>query len=145
MNRLLMVSIHARLATGDRKTERRDLEKIVSIHARSCWKSHGNFQVSIHARLATGDGKSSEPAPTNTEHPHVRGENFVNHRTDTRKPGTSPRAWGKQFSALWHRAYNRNIPTCVGKTQAVDSQADDTAEHPHVRGENKAQRRPMSP
>ena len=34
----------------------------------------------------------------------------------------------------------RNIPTCVGKTQAVTHRRDDGKEHPHVRGENHGPR-----
>ena len=50
--------------------------------------------------------------------------------------GTSPRAWGKPSAPVWGDGNSRNIPTCVGKTTIQDQISQDSAEHPHVRGEN---------
>ena len=73
---------------------------------------------------------------TDSEHPHVRGENQAKSPMDEEPRGTSPRAWGKRNSRFAFVRQSRNIPTCVGKTAFGLWQFVFYTEHPHVRGEN---------
>ena len=75
---------------------------------------------------------------TKPEHPHVRGENCKSSGGWGSTPGTSPRAWGKHPVPADVGAYDRNIPTCVGKTRQYRALLRLCSEHPHVRGENRA-------
>ena len=49
---------------------------------------------------------------------------------------TSPPAWGKLSEERSIRGKDGNIPTCVGKTEAVWKEAQALSKHPHLRGEN---------
>ncbi len=71
-----------------------------------------------------------------SEHPHVRGENTNSCVARSSIAGTSPRAWGKPVIDGVRSAYQRNIPTCVGKTERPERCGRVAVEHPHVRGEN---------
>ena len=72
-----------------------------------------------------------------SEHPHVRGENFLFSIRRKASLGTSPRAWGKPPPKAPACNSFRNIPTCVGKTARKTQGKQIKAEHPHVRGENQ--------
>ncbi len=75
---------------------------------------------------------------SNSDHPHVRGENPQNASCWNGVNGPSPRAWGKRCAHdLYHRL-RRTIPTCVGKTVGNDHAHLQSRDHPHVRGENDA-------
>ncbi len=55
--------------------------------------------------------------------------------------GAPPRAWGGHAGgSAAHRA-RRSTPTCVGRTSAVGVRSTRTPEHPHVRGEDRGERR----
>ncbi len=71
------------------------------------------------------------------KHPHVRGE-------DPAKAGlrrvcveTPPRAWGRQGRDFYAWRYDRNTPTCVGKTRWGSVANAVVWKHPHVRGEDQ--------
>ena len=73
-----------------------------------------------------------------SEHPHMRGENLSRIESPRHRNGTSPHAWGKlQVDGRVFR-HRRNIPTCVGKTAPANASSHGTAEHPHMRGENRS-------
>ena len=55
------------------------------------------------------------------KHPHLRGENLDARHQANRGWETSPPAWGKQMREVSARNASRNIPTCVGKTGAVEA------------------------
>lgn len=55
------------------------------------------------------------------KHPHLRGENQVSSWIGLYFGETSPPAWGKQMREVSARNASRNIPTCVGKTGAVEA------------------------
>ena len=66
----------------------------------------------------------------------MRGENTKSRSTSSRHLGSSPRAWGKPRRGGEEAGQNRIIPTCVGKTLAIESFITAPPDHPHVRGEN---------
>ena len=68
--------------------------------------------------------------------PHVRGED--NAKTGQARPEreTPPRAWGRLFPFFPFGPYDRNTPTCVGKTAADTVSFRHHEKHPHVRGED---------
>ena len=74
----------------------------------------------------------------NQEHPRVRGENIGAKILSVISGGTSPRARGKHQHSRPRRGYCRNIPACAGKTATSKEKPIITAEHPRVRGENRA-------
>ena len=73
-----------------------------------------------------------------SEHPHMRGENRPSRSRGDRIHGTSPHAWGKQIGDPRLKLVDRNIPTCVGKTDGRPEKKPALPEHPHMRGENFA-------
>ena len=68
--------------------------------------------------------------------PHVRGED--NAKTGQARPEreTPPRAWGRLFPFFPFGPYDRNTPTCVGKTLCSVEETTPRKKHPHVRGED---------
>ncbi len=75
-----------------------------------------------------------------TVHPHMRGEHvlLVVCKHDT--CGSSPHAWGACLDVLPHPVeivFSRFIPTCVGSMQSATTAAENTAVHPHMRGEHQ--------
>ena len=95
------------------------------------------------ARLArlipTHAGKTpsrDSESPTNTAHPHSRGENARVSRRVPQALGSSPLTRGKPRRwPLRHRAQGL-IPTHAGKTPQLRASARRTKAHPHSRGEN---------
>ena len=53
---------------------------------------------------------------------------------------TSPPAWGKLPLRPIDNLRDRNIPTCVGKTLRSQERSRQYRKHPHLRGENMAER-----
>ena len=89
--------------------------------------------------IPTCVGKTVEliyASAANTDHPHVRGENFSIRKLAAMETGPSPRAWGKRNHRDHPMPIQRTIPTCVGKTQVRQQERSMSADHPHVRGEN---------
>ena len=70
----------------------------------------------------------------------MRGENKLNSHVLLVGHGPSPRAWGKQRGRVGDGCGGRTIPTCVGKTRIDAAEGAGSADHPHVRGENRTQR-----
>ena len=77
--------------------------------------------------------------PMLPDHPHGRGENYLNLASVIIRIGPSPRAWGKQLLVLEFIARFRTIPTGVGKTKAGRCALRLPPDHPHGRGENLPQ------
>ena len=75
---------------------------------------------------------------TFADHPHVCGENPLNHRIGSGGNGPSPRVWGKPTQTLPLKCAMRTIPTCVGKTGQSISAPHVITDHPHVCGENRS-------
>ena len=50
------------------------------------------------------------------KHPHMRGEDSMNHDIAVAVAETPPHAWGRRFRCVLIFYGNRNTPTCVGKT-----------------------------
>ena len=68
-------------------------------------------------------------------HPHVRGEYRRALSSIVVGGGSSPRAWGIPDARQFQRCPTRFIPTCVGNTDHYAAPVDESAVHPHVRGE----------
>ena len=51
------------------------------------------------------------------KHPHVRGEDRKRYPLLCTEQETPPRAWGRLESNRQRYVYERNTPTCVGKTR----------------------------
>ena len=89
--------------------------------------------------IPTCVGKTAAGSPrpgASWKHPHLRGENFSPVEELNHAPETSPPAWGKRCPDCACRVGPRNIPTCVGKTKAIDAISKNCRKHPHLRGEN---------
>ncbi len=69
-------------------------------------------------------------------HPHVRGEHSQQVGQGMADDGSSPRAWGTQFSNRVVIVPLRFIPTCVGNTCRIPPTKIYATVHPHVRGEH---------
>ena len=72
-------------------------------------------------------------------HPHARGENSAGSPRRSRRPGSPPRAWGKQTRSGLRPMRLRFTPTRVGKTGSTIRGAATLSVHPHARGENFGQ------
>ena len=70
------------------------------------------------------------------KHPHVRGEDEGIPPPSASCRETPPRAWGRRKHPADFSLYQRNTPTCVGKTEVVDYLGFAIEKHPHVRGED---------
>ena len=70
-------------------------------------------------------------------HPHSRGENPNQSRTNHNKDGSSPLARGKSSRVGWGRCAGRFIPTRAGKMRANLGRFAPGRVHPHSRGENR--------
>ena len=71
-------------------------------------------------------------------HPHARGEHQASEWPAMRNNGSSPRPWGTPHDN--HHCFYRPrfIPTPVGNTEYMGSEAKATAVHPHARGEHSS-------
>ncbi len=72
------------------------------------------------------------------EHPHVRGEDWTWTPRSPSRGGAPPRAWGGLTRAAASTVHPRSTPTCVGRTAFARPSRRQSAEHPHVRGEDVA-------
>ena len=81
-------------------------------------------------------GYRSASRVVSTEHPHVRGEDPNPASGSRMTAGAPPRAWGGHHIVLTLVRIVRSTPTCVGRTQWWRPCSPDSAEHPHVRGED---------
>ena len=102
------------------------------------------FDLQSRRNIPTRVGKTCitcRPLDQRSEHPHACGENVSQFGNETRKPGTSPRVWGKLLADGVDQADIRNIPTRVGKTATSSAPIRQSSEHPHACGENRASRR----
>ena len=75
---------------------------------------------------------------TAEKHPHVRGEDDMQHPDIRGRLETPPRAWGRPGGDIRAGGEIRNTPTCVGKTQPGKLCEALAWKHPHVRGEDVA-------
>ena len=96
---------------------------IVSGTSPHLWGKHiaVRYGTGYIRNIPTSVGKtrqSGESSMLNTEHPHICGENGNRFRYSGLPIGTSPHLWGKPIAATRGLAFNRNIPTSVGKTCA---------------------------
>ena len=66
----------------------------------------------------------------------MRGEHGGHLRTDSRRVGSSPHAWGACTGMPGCSTHRRFIPTCVGSIWAQCSPALSKSVHPHMRGEH---------
>jgi len=80
-------------------------------------------------QLADGSGMAPD-------HPHARGENAAVRTAAELNLGPSPRTWGEPGPGCRLVYSRRTIPTHVGRTRSISTEADDDADHPHARGEN---------
>ncbi len=94
-----------------------------------------------HRSTPTCVGRTQTPGATahlDREHPHVRGEDGdVRARAD-RRVGAPLRAWGGLPVRRAVRVALRSTPTCVGRTDSDGVLHGPLAEHPHLRGEDRA-------
>ena len=89
----------------------------------------------IPTRVGNTSDQSSN-APTDSAHPHVRGEHSTRSSLKRTRRGSSPRAWGTHYCLFEDAVAARLIPTCVGNTGADADARRQSAAHPHVRGEH---------
>ena len=88
-------------------------------------------------------GKTSSPPSCSSRrvaHPRVCGENTAWAACCGTTPGSSPRVRGKRELGARHGHRDRLIPACAGKTAPAKSPARSRRAHPHVCGENAAQK-----
>ena len=69
-------------------------------------------------------------------HPHASGEHDPRGIAGRGKIGSSPREWGTLFTPMISSIGDRFIPTRVGNTPAVSSDATRISVHPHASGEH---------
>ena len=74
------------------------------------------------------------------KHPHVRGEDHTALQQRGVLLETPPRAWGRPWCGPARTAPPGNTPTCVGKTLEHQHHRRVREKHPHVRGEDRANR-----
>ena len=106
-----------------------------------------SFLLALRGNTPTCVGKTLPAASRHTstrKHPHVRGEDALQTSEETNQGETPPRAWGRPPEPLRQRAGCRNTPTCVGKTAAAGRMTRSSRKHPHVRGEDTGNQRPMT-
>ena len=70
------------------------------------------------------------------DHPHSCGENFFDAGSRAYDEGSSPLVWGKQVGVGSGQHAQGIIPTCVGKTENINSISFTCQDHPHLCGEN---------
>ncbi len=88
----------------------------------------------------TGVGTTTRPSlysPTNTVHPHGRGDNVVLPSTLINTYGSPPRAWGQRPGCCWRKRSPRFTPTGVGTTHIGCPSLSVKPVHPHGRGDNR--------
>ena len=73
-------------------------------------------------------------------HPHVRGEEASSQPVTIAWRGPPPRAWGRVGPPTAGSADLRSTPTCVGKSHRPTTAGTRPTVHPHVRGEEPADR-----
>ena len=81
-------------------------------------------------------GRQSPGQPSQTVHPHARGEHRCQLITLIRSVGSSPRPWGTPRHQREVVALARFIPTPVGNTAPTQNKSHSTTVHPHARGEH---------
>ena len=74
-------------------------------------------------------------------HPHVRGDNRGVSPDARGVPDSPPRAWGQPENTVIADYRSRFTPTCVGTTRVQMPCWVHPAIHPHVRGDNRNERR----
>src|SRR6185369_13984871 len=87
----------------------------------------------------TGVGRTVPSPPTGpacSDHPHGRGEDYLQQIKDWRDTGSPPRAWGGRHLRHRRRRGDRITPTGVGRTAPDRSVRARSADHPHGRGED---------
>ena len=84
----------------------------------------------------TSSGKPEQPI-----HPHVRGDNRGVSPDARGVPDSPPRAWGQPENTVIADYRSRFTPTCVGTTRVQMPCWVHPAIHPHVRGDNRNERR----
>ena len=100
----------------------------------------GRWRIALVGRFiptCVGNTGTERPDDAGTAvHPHVRGEHSGGRMQPLHRYGSSPRAWGTQFSRCFAHSRFRFIPTCVGNTAGGSIAIRARAVHPHVRGEH---------
>ncbi len=89
--------------------------------------------------IPTGVGNTraeARPRRTHAVHPHGRGEHAGRAQSGRGADGSSPRAWGTLSFYLDVFDEARFIPTGVGNTLDLTTEAGQDAVHPHGRGEH---------
>ena len=71
------------------------------------------------------------------KHPHMRGEDGSEDAIVGIRSETPPHAWGRLFGYVDEDGYDRNTPTCVGKTVGDSLFYRLPEKHPHMRGEDQ--------
>ena len=132
-----MIVTHVR---GENKTARRYRRRSGGPSPRAWGEPrHRHRRPQIHRTIPTCVGRTfsaRQELERLTDHPHVRGENFLGVSERERNGGPSPRAWGELQRSGQHDPSLRTIPTCVGRTSPASGVQLPRPDHPHVRGEN---------
>ncbi len=88
----------------------------------------------------TGVGTATPPAaraPTQTDHPHGRGDGNATRSARPHADGSPPRAWGRRKAARPVEARMRITPTGVGTASRPRTWRRRPADHPHGRGDGR--------
>ena len=80
-------------------------------------------------------GRRALLAGLGTVHPHIRGEYKLRYRKVLRTGGSSPHPWGIPKIIKKGHTQSRFIPTSVGNTSISQQIDNQSAVHPHIRGE----------
>ena len=100
---------------------------------------HTNVIRIIPTRVGTRENYASV-CPFPKDHPHACGDKFRYLSMGCTTPGSSPRVWGQAIPDGTYKAKCRIIPTRVGTSTSIDTNAAGIMDHPHACGD----KRPLS-
>src|SRR5271157_3927273 len=74
--------------------------------------------------------------PSESVHPHTRGDNFTNSMRYITYYGSPPHTWGQFSCSFFFNAFCRFTPTHVGTISLSKCHRRELPVHPHTRGDN---------
>ena len=95
---------------------------------------HTNVIRIIPTRVGTRENYASV-CPFPKDHPHACGDKFRYLSMGCTTPGSSPRVWGQAIPDGTYKAKCRIIPTRVGTSTSIDTNAAGIMDHPHACGD----------
>ena len=126
-------------ACGDKQYPHIQLRAIVGSSPRvwgqdTVFSRHTNVIRIIPTRVGTRENYASV-CPFPKDHPHACGDKFRYLSMGCTTPGSSPRVWGQAIPDGTYKAKCRIIPTRVGTSTSIDTNAAGIMDHPHACGD----------